>query len=78
MADMRPAEVAAVLGVHLETVKKLLRSGELRGFRVGRLWRITPEAVAEFRTTVAERFNPPGDTGKRPPGRPRKRIIEEE
>ena len=74
MTDLKPAQVAIELGVHLETVKRLLRSGELPGFRVGRLWRVSPEALTEYRNrpNSEARFSLPGTDGKRPVGRPSK------
>jgi excisionase family DNA binding protein len=44
----RVREVAARLGVTGETVLKQLHEGTLKGFRVGRAWRITDAALAEF------------------------------
>jgi excisionase family DNA binding protein len=33
------ADVAELLGLHRKTVQKMARSGELRGYRLGRYWR---------------------------------------
>jgi excisionase family DNA binding protein len=44
----RVREVAARLGVTVETVLKQLHDGTLKGFRVGRAWRITDAALNEF------------------------------
>jgi excisionase family DNA binding protein len=41
-------QVAEQLQVHTKTVYRLLDSGELKGIRVGRVWRITPEALNAF------------------------------
>lgn len=41
-------EVAAKLRVHKETVKRLCQSGELRGKKVGRIWRISQQALDEY------------------------------
>jgi excisionase family DNA binding protein len=38
-----PKELAHYLGVSYATVLKRLRSGELPGFRIGKLYRIRPE-----------------------------------
>ena len=38
---LTPAEVMEILGVGKNTVYRLLNSGELQGFRVGRSWRIS-------------------------------------
>lgn len=49
-------EVAEYLKVNIRTVYKLLESGELRGIKVGRIWRIAESAVNEF-----VRGDEPGD-----------------
>ena len=41
-------EAAAVLQINEAALRRLLRSGELRGSRVGRLWRIRIEAIEEL------------------------------
>lgn len=38
-------QVAYILDVHPSTVRRRLRAGELRGFQVGDVWRIRPEAL---------------------------------
>jgi excisionase family DNA binding protein len=43
------SEVAEKLQVSKETVMRKLRKGELRGFKVGRLWRITAEGLEEYK-----------------------------
>jgi excisionase family DNA binding protein len=44
-----PGDVAKLLQVKPVTVHNWLRSGKLKGFRVGsRLWRITREQLQEF------------------------------
>lgn len=43
-------EVAAHWGVTSQTVYNLLRSGKLKGFKIGRDWRISEEAVHAFET----------------------------
>jgi excisionase family DNA binding protein len=32
-------EAAAVLGIHPKTLQRMARSGQIRGIRVGKLWR---------------------------------------
>jgi excisionase family DNA binding protein len=32
-------DVAEMLGLHRKTVQRMARSGELRGYRLGRYWR---------------------------------------
>jgi excisionase family DNA binding protein len=41
-------EVAAILKVHPRTINRLLERGELRGVKVGRLWRIPEEALTAY------------------------------
>ena len=41
-------EVAEQLRISDESVYRLVRSGKLRAMRVGGLWRITQDAVAEL------------------------------
>ena len=37
---LKPSEVAEFLGIHKNTVYKLIRRGDLPAFRVGKSWRI--------------------------------------
>ena len=41
-------EVAAVLRISVQAVRRLLRRGELPGVRVGKLWRIPRSALEAF------------------------------
>lgn len=41
-------EVASMLGVNRNTVRRMLIRGELKGIKVGRLWRIKEEDLKEF------------------------------
>jgi excisionase family DNA binding protein len=43
-----PTEIAEYLQVHRETVMEHLRSGKLRGRKVGRLWRISESDLQTF------------------------------
>lgn len=45
-----PATLAERWGCHRETVCDLLRAGKLRGFKLGKDWRITDEARIEYET----------------------------
>ena len=45
---LTPAEAMDILGVGKNTIYRLLNSGELRGVRVGRSWRITGDALEEY------------------------------
>ena len=42
---LRVDEVAEVLGSGKNTIYALLYSGELKGFRIGRMWKIPRESV---------------------------------
>jgi len=42
------AQVAKHLQVSVATVRRLIDAGELRGVRVGRLWRVPKAAVGEY------------------------------
>lgn len=48
---LTPAEVMDVLGVGKNTMYRLLSSGQLKGFRIGRSWRVTGDALDEFLQT---------------------------
>lgn len=47
-ALLTPLEVMDILGVGKNTVYRLLNSGELRGFRVGRSWRVSEDFLRCF------------------------------
>lgn len=47
-AILTPLEVMDILGVGKNTVYRLLNSGELQGFRVGRSWRISLKALEMY------------------------------
>ena len=53
------SEVAALYGVHIESVRRWLREGTLGGYRLGAKgdWRIPREALDRF-----EMWNPSGAT----------------
>lgn len=51
-------DLALHLGVHRNTVARMIRDREITATKIGRDWRITPEAVAEYkesRTVKASR-----------------------
>ena len=50
-------QVAKRWGVSGNAVYKLLRTGELQGFKPGRDWRITEEALRAFETAPQVRAN---------------------
>ena len=41
-------ETAALLGVHVETVRRLARSGALPSFKVGKDWRFRRDALLQW------------------------------
>ena len=43
-----PGQVAMLLQVRTITVHRWLREGKLKGFRIGRLWRISHYQLEEF------------------------------
>ena len=43
-----PLDVMDILGIGKNSVYELLNSGQLQGFRVGRSWRISVEALESF------------------------------
>lgn len=48
MSDMSVGEVAAVLNVDQSYVRKMLRSGDLRGRHIGHFWLVPAESVSEL------------------------------
>ena len=45
---LTPTEVMDILGIGKNSVYDLLNSGQLQGFRVGRRWRISVDALENF------------------------------
>ena len=45
---LTPADVAAALQVHMETVLRWARTGELAGSKIGKLWRFRQADVDAF------------------------------
>ncbi len=59
---MTPAEVADDLRLpNVEAVHRMLRTGALPGFKVGRAWRVDPDEFAEWKAKKAAR---PGDPNR--------------
>lgn len=44
-----PKQVAALLGVHQRTVQRWLRTGQLKGIRISRGWRILGSDILSHR-----------------------------
>ena len=42
------SDVAEILYVGRNTVYELLNSGELKGFRIGKTWRVTKDSLVSF------------------------------
>lgn len=45
---LTPAEAMDILGVGKNTMYRLLNSGQVKGIRVGRCWRITEASLNQF------------------------------
>lgn len=43
-------EVAEMLSVHPETIRRNLKSGKLKGYKVGKDWRVEESEIREFLT----------------------------
>jgi len=43
-----PQDAAERLSLNVRTIYRLLESGQIRGFRVGRVWRIPVDALREY------------------------------
>lgn len=52
-AILKPEEAAEELGVSKNRIYALLHSGELKGFRIGKPWKIPCEALEEYVRTQA-------------------------
>ena len=48
MEVLTPEELAKRWRVSAMTVYRLIQSGELHGFKVGKLWRVTEDEVDKF------------------------------
>lgn len=46
-------EVAALLGLHSQTIYDMARTGELAGFKVGRVWKFRPSDVRAWQDAKA-------------------------
>ncbi|MFQ5342295.1 MAG: helix-turn-helix domain-containing protein [Anaerolineae bacterium] len=54
-------QVAEILQVHPQTVYGLLRAGHIRAAKVGRAWRVRPQAIDEY---LEEQMQANGGTGR--------------
>jgi len=48
-------EVAALLGLHPQSVYDMARSGEIQAFKVGREWRVRPSDLKAWQEAKAAR-----------------------
>lgn len=48
-----PIQIAKQLQIHERTVTRWLRTGYLRGFKLGKEWRVSPEDFRDFMETHA-------------------------
>ena len=57
---LRADEVARLVGLHPQTVRRLLRNGRLPGVRIGRVWLVHGDGLqALLRGSTAEPATPP-------------------
>ncbi len=59
---MTPPQVARHLQVNERTVTQWLRKGSLRGFKIGKEWRISPRDLEVF---LEQSANVPASAGRR-------------
>jgi excisionase family DNA binding protein len=60
-----PEEVAVLLKMSKKTVLTWLREGKLKGYRLGKLWRISAESVEELLKGSGREFEPKTHHGQR-------------
>jgi excisionase family DNA binding protein len=63
-------EAAQVLGVNVQTMRKYLRSGKVRGLRLGRDWRISGRALDELAHKADNQPKAPASTPDQNGGNP--------
>lgn len=63
---LTPEQVAEQLGLHVRTVRRYIREGELEAVRVGKRYRVTPAALERF-TGVALAAHGPEAGSRRAP-----------
>lgn len=57
-------DVAKMLKVHVRTITRLAEKGEIKGFRVGDLWRFRLAAIEEYIMKQEEKGQEGGTTSK--------------
>lgn len=45
---LAPVEIAYMLGLHKRTVLEWLRTGKLKGTKIGQQWRVHPDVLKAF------------------------------
>ena len=50
-----PEEVAEMYGVHVDTIRRLIRERKLIALKLGQQWRITPQALDDYEETIRSR-----------------------
>lgn len=53
MVFYTPEELAEILKLDIRTIRKFLRDGDLKGYKIKRVWRISEDQFKEF----IEQFN---------------------
>lgn len=61
---LAPGQAAAALGVSESTALRMLRTGRLRGIKVGKLWRVRPADLADYLSGAADERTGPRTTLK--------------
>ncbi|GIG64276.1 helix-turn-helix domain-containing protein [Phytomonospora endophytica] len=67
---MSTAQAGEMLPASEPTIRKYLQEGKLRGYRVGKLYKVSVESIKDYRREHAVIPNPPPS----PPRRPRRRF----
>jgi excisionase family DNA binding protein len=62
----RVKDIVRILNITRETTLKLLATGQLKGFKAGRDWRVTDDALREFMKQTPEP-RPSEETSEEPP-----------
>jgi excisionase family DNA binding protein len=62
LPDLTVRDVAAELSVNPETVKRMLQSGRLSGYKVGSRWRMTQGAVAQYKLGTSNNYGAAGNS----------------
>jgi excisionase family DNA binding protein len=50
------SEIAALHKVCLETIIELIKAGEIQGYKIGHLWRVSRKSLDDYITTTATGF----------------------